>query len=349
MIYITSMCFIYVAYLISIRNFKYPVLINLFGLIPFALVIALRGDVGVDTAPYISIVDTIKYHDLLDIFIEPAFLLYSRLLLLIFENSRFVINAIGIINLMAMFFAMRKIDKSFTVFSLLIAPIFLLDYTMNGMRVGMAIPFFILAFYFFNLNRWILAIFFFLCSFLSHITMVYLAFIMLITTKDKIGRYFLVLILPIVTLYFLAPDIIATYLLSKTDSYLNSDAEPIYGLVPLVLNLLLICALLIYTKRKLVISGVKKTCLIIGVLTFIFYLLVPILPWFMVRLMWLNLIYISIVTANTITNNGVKISRVEMLYFFGIGFLGFWSHMRQFILAYGSGDSPFLPYVFFWN
>ena len=317
------------------------------GLIPIGFAVALRGDVGGDTANYISIVESLVNRDYFDIFIEPVFLLYSRLLLALDFEPRIIINLLGVINLGLLYYAAQKIEKGKVILSLIIVPIFFVDFLMNGMRIGLAVAFIMLAYYQLANERLFKFAAFSLVAIMTHLSIIYIFVLMLGEMNKKIRARVIIIFTLAIGIILKTSDQVSLYLLGKSEDYLNSDAESILGIVPFTLNILMIAMLFFISKKRKPIKKLNYTCFVLLILSVGFYLLIPVFPWFAARFMWLNLLYLSILVAASIARSKLTLSSIELFGLAIIGLLGFASHIRQFFMAEGVGLSPFLPYKLF--
>ena len=350
MLYATAIIFANLQFYLAGRmNSRIAPFLLLIGLAPLVLLVALRGDVGVDTAAYISIIESLNERDLFDFFIEPAFLIYSRVLLSVDVAPRFILNSLGLINIFLLLYAFRKIDNSNLLFPLIVMPIFLLDYSMNGIRAGLAACFIAIAYHHYviknSLKFWTYSV----LAVLSHISFLYLVALILIESLRHNKINLLVFMIITAGILFGADNTLNTYLFGKVAIYLAADVEPILGLAPLALNALMLALITYSAKRRRQLRKIATSISILAISTVCLYLLVPIFPWFAVRFMWLNLLYATITGSNLYSNENTKANDLEILALLCIGVLGLASHIRQFILFEGQDLSPYLPYRFFWD
>lgn len=335
--------------LLRINKYRSLRLAHLVALFPFAAIVILRGNVGVDTSTYISIVESIPGRDFFDVFIEPIFLIYSRLLLGFGISPHLIVNTLGVLNLLLLYYAASKIEKQGNLFFLVIYPIFLLDYTMNGLRAGTGVAIFAIAYQQLVNRHYFSYLVYVLLSVLSHVSITFLVALSFIQIDKRARNIMLIITTASLAALFLSSNQAVDYITGKYTGYFESDADSIKGITPAALNIMMSTMLYWLASNRQAIQSIRNTLVVQIILTVLLYILIPYFPWFAARIMWLNLFYACIRTADLVQKNGAKISHIEFSALLAIGALGFASHIRQFLIAPSDLESPFLPYRFIWE
>lgn len=105
--------------------------------IPLLLVVGFRGNVGTDTDTYRRAFDALDY-DLAGESFEPVFVLVARIAVALADDPTLAVNLVSVLVVIVVLSAARRVEGSPAVFVLLLAPAFVFDMSMNGLRYGLA-------------------------------------------------------------------------------------------------------------------------------------------------------------------------------------------------------------------
>lgn len=106
--------------------------------VPLFVVIGLRGSVGTDTDTYRGLFTELQTGYLASEGFEPGFLLLARSLLEITDDPAVAVNLVSIIILTVMISAALRGEQHGAIFAFALAPTFIFDMSMNGLRYGLA-------------------------------------------------------------------------------------------------------------------------------------------------------------------------------------------------------------------
>ncbi|WP_323120890.1 EpsG family protein [Burkholderia alba] len=109
-------------------------------LAPTALLVALRGSVGTDTAAYLKMARAARIDDPthLPATLEPGFLWLLKLAALACSQPQTVVALVSLLVVFGCIAAFSGREEDALVFALLIFPLFFYDMSMNGLRYGLA-------------------------------------------------------------------------------------------------------------------------------------------------------------------------------------------------------------------
>lgn len=109
--------------------------------LPLIALSVLRGDVGTDTATYINGAQYIIWWGLQrPINQEPGYLFLVWLLSCLINDPRIVVNVISLLAAMLFFAILYLWEDGHSILSLVFIPVCYFDFTMNGLRMGIAFP-----------------------------------------------------------------------------------------------------------------------------------------------------------------------------------------------------------------
>ncbi len=114
--------------------------------LPLILLATLRGEVGTDTAAYIQNAQDIVWwggHAFSDV--EVGYVLLVRALALFTSDPRVVVGLITLIAAVLFFMMLHLWQGKPCILSLLLIPVCYFDFTMNGLRMGIAFPLAVIA------------------------------------------------------------------------------------------------------------------------------------------------------------------------------------------------------------
>ena len=111
--------------------------IMFFSLLPLILLVILRGNVGTDTASYLSLINEISASGSVA-GIEYGFIYLVKALLYFTNSHMLILVLIALFTTAILLSASKSTDRALFVFIICIVPIFYLDMTMNGLRYGLS-------------------------------------------------------------------------------------------------------------------------------------------------------------------------------------------------------------------
>lgn len=321
----------------KVRSGGYKVLFFI-GLIPFALLVALRGEVGTDTNAYIKLLSNSIYElKENNSGLEPFFLMIIYLKNYFELNSQLVLNVFSLFILLVLFIFFLKTKHRFFIFSLLIFPIFIYDMSMNGVRYGMAFAlscFFIAEskekLYKINNNKFI-----YFLSLLNHKTAI-LFYFFKNAQSASIKNFFIICLIMIIGFF-----VLQEYMVDKFSLYSEYSSPSIFsGVQPLFLTFLVLMANSYFYSQNL------KRNIYLLIIQLIFYIITQV-SYAGIRFQFLELFYILVILVND--DGKIRKYKLYLLVLFFIGFLGLLFRLKNFNDESGIGLSPFIPYKFFWE
>ncbi|WP_143224006.1 EpsG family protein [Acinetobacter sp. ANC 5054] len=311
-------------------------LLFILGMIPSVLIVCMKGEVGTDTAAYLSLLKLNLNQLNENIYnLEFGFLYFSKLMNFLNINAQVALNIFSLIICLILFFNLNKNKNSFIIFSALIFPIFFYDMTMNGVRYGLAfalsIPFIIEpAKKILEPNKNKFSLFLAFLNHKSSFLFVFLKVAVFLNPK----RFLILILFATISFYFLK-DII----LIKISDYSELSSPSITsGLQPLIITFLIFVVNSFFFK-----INIKRNSFLL-IIQVLFYLVSQI-SYAGLRFQFIVLFFLII---SLINDQNCKNFKLYLLIMYLIGILGFMLRFRNMLQEYGLGDSPFLPYTFFW-
>jgi hypothetical protein len=308
-------------------------------LIPAFFIVVLRGDVGTDTASYIRIINDISNQTNGgggNTEVELGFEFVARLLLSLGFSSKAVVVAFSwsICGLMILAFSQTKEDT--LIFALLIFPIFFYDMTMNGLRYGIAFCFAKIAYDAIESSKKKTFVITALLSVSFHMSG-FVLLVLLMARKFSI-KYMVVggVFAGVLLLIFMER------LLFKLSAYGDLQAPSgLSGLAPLLLFTLIFASAIVMSFKDL------KYLTFLFLLEVAFFILAK-FSYAGLRFQFLTLFaLICTLPRCAVMHSPNKITFLALVFFIGI--LGFASKSRNMIDGTDTGESPFIPYQFFWE
>ena len=342
MIYLISYIiylFTTILYNIKIINKYYNFVLILF----LCSIIFFRGYVGTDTYAYHRIVKEISIQEWSNfLFIEPFFFFYSKILYLITNNLFITVNLFGCLTLLITNIILYKITKNHLVFYLLYCPIFMLSFTMNGLREGLACTFFLVSLFFLEKKNIYIFFIFFLISINTNYSILYnYLFFFFINNKIKISKiYLLGIVFSIISLFIYFYEKLQPFFIKKfTEYYAMNTPGKFSGISPLIIFISFYIIMFLVNKKYLN----YKTYLFL-LYNFILFKYASFIGYASLRFLWLN---VFIIFSYFIFNYYLYI-KSHLIKIMIIGFLGFILEMRIIYYEIDNGSS-FLPYKTFFN
>ncbi|MFT0545089.1 EpsG family protein [Allopusillimonas ginsengisoli] len=308
---------------------------------PAILLAIFRGDVGTDTANYISIFDAWSHN------VEPVagsanveigFFLLSQFFLWLGLSSRWVLGVCSFLVCILLITAFSRSREDAIVFLCLVFPIFFYDMSMNGLRYGLAFCLAKMALDQLDARRKGAFLILLLIALSIHISAIGL--VLLLQSKKIVSRgfYFVAGAGSLLILVFLIWD----RLMNKVDAYgaLQSPGE-LSGLAPLLI-FCMVCALSLVTNFRekyylLFLFVMELGCFILARYSY---------AGLRLQLLVLFALFCYLPTIRFLS------SRNKEIFIFGIilvGALGFLSMYKNMLASAGTGDSPFIPYHYVWD
>jgi len=308
-------------------------------LVPAVFIVVLRGDVGTDTASYMRIIDSFSTETIGGggtSEVEIGFEYISKFLLFIGLSSKAVVIFISWCVCALVAYAFSRTKDDIIIFVLLVFPIFFYDMTMNGLRYGLSFCLAKIAYDAIEDNKKKTFAIMTLLSISFHLS----GFVLLVMLMARKLSFKHLVIGGLCACILLV--VFLDRLLFKFSAYGDLEAPSgLSGLAPLLLFALIYISMIVMSFKD------------VAYLTFLFLLEIAffILAKFSyagLRFQFLTLF----VLLCTLPRCAVMHSRNRTMFLclvFFIGILGFVSKSRNMIDGIDSGESPFLPYKFYWE
>lgn len=340
--YIIAFTFFYTLLFLARQSLEYEPAFVFIGILPLFFLTVLRGDVGTDTSTYLEIIRATDESAQL-VSIEPLFSGLSAGLMFLLNNERMVLAVFGVMITFILFAASSKLDKSNTIFGACVVPIFYQAMTMNGVRYGLSFSLVVLAVVFFLYGHRKSFFFIALIAGLIHVSGLLLALLFYGFFQKTIKLYmvFVSLFVGILLAVFFS-DIIFI----KFPNYIDFKSPSIFS----GLSLFLLSLLAIY-----VLGNIEDAEFYFSFRAFLIVLLVVgsfVLSKFSyagLRFQSLSLFLIFLVMQYKIASENIIINHRNYMILVFIGLLGLGFNFNNYIHEGADGDSPFIPYRFFWN
>ena len=297
----------------------------LFFLLPVFFLVIFRGNIGIDTEVYESIID---YYMLTgECRVEPLFCLISEPIYSLVERSDFTLRVITAIFCLLFYFSFSKTKNDIIVASLFIFPVFFYDMSTNGIRYGLAFILFKLL-YDGLTKKSILTMPLYIAIQSSSLLLVILSFI----NKIKLNRIALVLLILIPIFYLL---IGGNYLSQRIEAYSVNPSPNFYsGILNFLLGFLIIFTLKYFKKI------IFKEFILYFIVLLSFQIL-SIFTYAGLRLVQLMLFYFAVRTIPLIGDLNSKSNIIIYFVLFTTGFIYFLN-----LLKIMSESDYYLPYQF---
>lgn len=300
-----------------------------------------RGFVGTDTYAYQMILEGLS--DGLSLGgMEPGFVLVSWLLLQVTGSASLTVRLIGFLVICALCIYLHRSDKNekFLLVSYVL-PAFMYQYTMNGLRVGMAAMLLLLATQQFRRFKTTSGCALAVISLTFHYS-VLVSLILIWASKVYWIKASNILVLPIAILsvllfFYINEEYFSHKFISYQDFYSPSSFSGIGKILTLLVIFfgVLVSNLLPADKAKLLLLGVGSMLVFWGVSMFSY-----------AGLRFLDVLSFSfpLCVLTTYSNRGLEIGKLAKLSFFMAGLIAAIMGYRNFLNEEGLGPSPFLPY-----
>ncbi len=307
----------------------------------FMFISVFRGGVGTDTNTYEVVVGRLM-EGVSWTGMEPGFVFMSWVLVVITESPEIAVRLVSVIIFAIMFLHLFRSDRNekFLMLSYML-PAFVYQYTMNGLRIGIAAMLLLLAVQ--NIRRFkrvtglLLAVSALLFHYSSLVSLVFIW-----ASQARWAKASNVLIVPLACVAVLAIfSINGDYFLAKLLSYQDSESpSALSGLGKIAVLLLLVLGVGLsklprLEKAKLMFLGGGFTVVFWGVASVSY-----------AGLRFLDLISFAFPLAILLTYNRCQLDfdRTIKLILVLAGLLAAASSYRNFVFEEGDGPTPFMPY-----
>lgn len=338
--YLGSVAIFYVALMLTGRThaLKAGVLI---GMLPMIAVALLRGNVGTDTAYYLSQIRVVSAAGQLTGTFEPLFDAIILAFSGFFDDPRLVLALFGALTTFVLVAGGLRLERKPWIFALAILPQFYFDMTMNGIRYGLAFSFVYLAATYLvqgrHMRYWLLIAI--ATSFQLSGGALGLMLYALIERRWRAMIYCGVIAVIVMVVF-------RDYLAYKMEAYSSLEAESgTAGLGPLVISLM---TLAFWMTRGSLRRGTELMVATLFLLT-VFSFALSRFTYAGIRLQQLIVFLIFIALACHVRIFHLRLRSTTVLALFVIGALGFAMKLRNFQDGAYLYDSPFIPYHFYWE
>jgi len=263
------------------------------GLIPLLLLILFRGFVGTDSFSYHRIILAIVSSGWDSILtIEPFFFIYAKISYFIFENLFLCVNFLSFVIIIIFYKSLKNISGNSAFFFTTFCPIFIYNFSMNGLREGLACSLFVYSIDNLNKNKFWSFIIISLLSITSHYSILYVFIMYFIINKNfKLKISYLLIVLLLISIFIYTNfEILEVFLLNKYAEYsIMNTPSNFSGLSPLILLSMLSALILSLDKFS---NNLKIILFYLFNLTI--FLNTNLLGYAALRFMWLNTLIICL-------------------------------------------------------
>jgi hypothetical protein len=330
----------------SLKQERPSTLLSILTFTPLVAVACLRGNVGTDTYAYLSEVSW-KLQDLERPFgeFEPGFELVLGSIGAAVHNARAVVLTIAAINAALFYVCLRRWGGYWLVGAAVVVPAFYFDFTMNGLRIGMAIPLCVLAYIAWEERRPVVGLV--LIALATSIQMTsFLLLVFLAAYRLPIRLSLRQGLAALIGLIVLTTAFVATLserVLVKVALYEGTESpSSLSGLGPLAISAALALPFLVSGSRRLRASSLIFLALQIGLFQ------LTALTYAGTRLQLICLLAQGLMVQRELTPR-LYTRRVIAAWCVSFFVLCAGWRMRNFGDEQGRGNSPYLPYEFFWQ
>lgn len=180
MLYISCWLFFFASFFLN-KKFNLRRQYIFLSFIFFSLIACLRGEVGTDTLNYITIIERTSWASIASSPVEPTFVIFCLFIKTLVSNSTYVINVIALFFSVVCFFAYRNASSNLKfIYLIYLLPVFYFPYSMNIIRLGLAVVVFIFGFSLFinsQKRSKLSSSFFMLLGGSLHVSLLYLLFL----------------------------------------------------------------------------------------------------------------------------------------------------------------------------
>ena len=338
--YVFGWCLAYLCLVFSIVIGNKSFLPAFLALLYFLFMVVMRGSVGTDTENYESIIDSLS-QGLQFSGIEPGFTILGWGLIWLTESPFIVVRIISCLIVLMFFLFLRHStkDERFILLSYFV-PAFIYSYSMNALRIGFASLLILLAFQFFRLSSKSRFVYLLIAATFHYSSLFSIAYIWLSNTRLITLKSFLLVVLSIVLCaVFVFVNI--SYFGEKLLSYQGFHSPNIFsGLSKVVVCLVFVIGLLFSDLRRV---DKNKACFL-GLACVISFWMLSTISYAGLRFLDLMSFALPVSIMLMHTKSGILLNWQVKTAFFISGLVATVSAYRNFVLEYGYGGSPFMPY-----
>ena len=312
-------------------------------LIVFMVFSVMRGAVGTDTANYELIVEGFSA-DYVWGGMEPGFVLLGKALLSVSDSGVIAVRVLSFLIFAMLFLYLGRADKNerFLLIAYIL-PTFVYQYSMNGLRIGLAAMLLLLATQNVRQLRYKSGMVLAVSALLFHYSsLVSLLFIWASWSRWVKTSNVLVVPFVVCALLFLL-SLNGDYFLAKLLSYQDSESpNPLSGLSKVAVLLLFVAALF-FSKLP---NAEKTKLIVLGAGFTISFWLVSAVSYAGLRFLDLISFAFPVAILLTYSRFALNFDATMKLAFIVAGILSAASGYRNFVAEEGVGPSPFMPYHF---
>lgn len=315
----------------------------LIALVPLGLLVILRGDVGVDTPTYESIIRDYLDGDTASKF-EKGFYWVVNIASIITHDEVVILRIFSIIIIMLLIFYLINSDKDEAfLLTAYVLPMSFFDLATNTIRFGISISLFLIALQcnWRNKNRY----FILLCilSIFFHYSILFCIVIYLVATKVANLTRLLYLLLCSITVLIFILTYLSDYLLLKYLAYSEFSAPSNVSGVRYISILLL---LMIGTLVSGLSIKIKKKQVILAAILLLLGLVLTNFSYAGLRVLYLSVFLYPFLDLAYHKSQSLKMNCSIRTIWFAAGFISFIFLMRGYFNESGTGIAPSLPYSF---
>lgn len=339
--YVSSFLFFYFWLFLAKRINGLPSLFIVVGALPLVFLSLFRGNIGTDTANYLSIFEAIQSSPESIPKIEPVFYGISLGLMSVFDDSRVVIGLFAFITTLVLFFSSIRFEKDCQIFGAAVIPIFYQSMTMNGIRYGLSFAIVILSALYFQRGNKKLFIVTALFSGLIHLSGLFLAVLFYLLVNKNRNSYIVIIAMAIGTIIFFEDA-----LLIKFFAYSELESPSVTSGLSLLFLSLAVIFIFMVEKNLNYKFGVQIFIILFLVIS---SFILTKFSYAGLRMQSLVLYLIFLIMQYRFAEGGVALSGRRYALLIVIGFLGVGFNLNNYINEDVDNLSPFLPYKFVWS
>lgn len=306
--------------------------------VPLFLLVGLRGNVGTDTDTYRTAFEDLLFGDLAYQTFEGGFLVFARFLLGVTRDPVVAVNVLSVVIAAIILGAALRLERDPIVFILVLAPAFLLDMSMNGLRYGLAFGLAAHAICDFEQGKNLRGAALALAAVGAHASAGLVLPVVAVALNTNLRVKVAVLMACLAVLYFFGEAIA----LKMVDYEFLVPPTAWSGVAPLAITLSTL--ILIVHERRVWPHVSLWPVLGFFLLALATYGLAR-LTYAGIRFQFLVLFCVLVFLQVMVSRLREPIPRRVLVAMWLIGLLAFSFKMRNFFDDYGVGPSPFLPYV----
>jgi hypothetical protein len=222
MIYIIGWALIYFFFIIQNKLHYHGKFFIFFLLFFLSMIAFLRGDIGTDTHIYEGMLASFSYKYELDNGIEPGFVALGWTVGKIAPNMEIAVRFLSLVYFFLLSLFLYWSDRNERIFLLIyILPVFAYIYSMNGLRIGLASCFILLAVQFFRREKRKTMLLFGFIGFLFHYSILIPILYLLLHSSSVLKFKNILYILLLLSLLLIPITLNVDFFLKKYDAYSN--------------------------------------------------------------------------------------------------------------------------------